>query len=108
MNGYSASINGIIMNGPNKEEFENIDKPEGKIAFAPDRFFLDDSVSNTEGRKITEVEDYNATGRLVSRLIKITYYDQKKTYDVKYYDFTYDDYGRQSSYSVQLQISSID
>lgn len=106
--GYTASIDGVAMKGPSKGEFESASEVEGKIAFAPDRFLPAISLTCTGEVESTVEYAYTDEGAQQVASHELICPDQKRTYDLKYSEYTYDEIGRLSGFSVRVEMSPMD
>ena len=106
VDGYTASVDKIVMKGPSKKEFNSADKVEKKIAFAPDRFLPAISVTCTGQEAKSNVEyAYSDKGAQQVASHELTCPDQQEIYKLKYSEYTYDEFGRLSGFSVRMETS---
>lgn len=108
VDGYTASVNGVVMKGPSKSEFKSVSGIKTRIAFAPDHFLPAISVSCTGQTESIVEYAYADTGAQQIARHELICSSQQKTYDIQYSDYTYDEIGRLSGFSARVEISPTD
>lgn len=104
VDGYTTSVGGSVINGPSKQEFENAGDIGTRIAFAPDRFLPALSVGRCTGQSVgTRKYAYTEGGVRQVTSHEFTCPDQRRTYNLHYSEYTYDEIGRLSGFSVRVE-----